>query len=142
MHQYLADMTFGIDAQAMAVAQLLSEVEMEGDGIIYTAPWYNNRERGIVFSYQPVTSNDMLHIAVFVHCNNDSICALRWTEPIRVNPPTIDSSGEKAYRSLDKFDAAYSVKYRQIGKMADWVQKEMETYIKNAQPQKPFRSNQ
>jgi|SRR5580700_1333794 hypothetical protein len=132
----LADMTFDVGEQAMAVGWLLSRFDIDDDGAvtkkyvnIRTSPWYNGREKGLVFT--AIVNSDCLHIAVFEHRNSDNICALRWEAPIDINPPTLKESLPLAYPSDSKWNVAHSVGYGEIGLMADWVKAEMNEWVRN-----------
>ncbi len=128
----LARTDFSLNPQALAVLHLVAGHDTDCDTYrVETSPWYNGRERGIVFSCAP---NDfkvnMQHIAVFEHRNSDRLCALKWTEAFAMNPPTLESSGHLAYSTNNKFDdIVFSVGYGKIGKMASWVIEQMEEYI-------------
>lgn len=131
----VADMTFGLHHQALAVAQFLAgrapdfaqwkdgryEVRCE------TASWYNGRERGVLFSMSPGVQYPWIHIAVFEHRNSDEVCAVRWTEDCpRLNPPTIADVPDEAYPN--KYSVSHSVSWGHIGEMADWVYRAMEEH--------------
>ena len=94
-----------------------------------TKPWYNGRERGFVVSMSRKFGRN-IHIAVFEHRNSDDICALKWeTEKPYWNHPLEDPNiFEKAYSGKTKWDVAFTVKSGEIGKMADWVYKELKNF--------------
>lgn len=133
----MADLTFGVNSQAWAVAVLLAqeEVEFENDEVklrysIATSPWYNGRERGFCFQFGNWLG-PILNIAVFEHRNSDALCALRWeTKSLDMNPPTIDRDGKLAYPTDSKYnDIAHQEAYREVGKMVEWIKEEFEKFI-------------
>jgi hypothetical protein len=127
-----ADLSFGLNAQALAVAHLLAEREIkQGNYVLGTSTWYNGRERGILFSANPWQGKPVLHIAVFEHRNSDKLCALKWHQPLTINPPTIDDPQVAilAYPNDSSQDVAFEVPYGQIGEMAKWVYAQVEEYL-------------
>jgi len=132
-----ANLTLGVNRQAWAVLHMLAgrELDCNADDVnVYftTAPWYNGRERGFVLSCWMLFEREQLNVAFFEHRNSDSICALKWVSEQRNNPPTIADSGSLAYPTDNKFDdIAFSVGYGDAGRMADWVRKQFEDYIKS-----------
>lgn len=126
----LVQPNFGINKQALGVLKLLKKVKIEDDPLIsrHTAPWYNGREKGIVFTINNYKKHKALHIAVFEHRNSDELCALKWEEDIRLNPPTIDSSADLAYKGQDKYYNSHSVAYQQYQAMADWVEENLKEF--------------
>jgi len=145
MAQHIADPTFNIKAQVLAVMQLLAQRgpafanynKKYGDYRVYfeTKPWYNGRERGLVITMGPrLIGGPYLHIAVFEHRNSDQLCTLRWeTEHNYWNHPLEDPEiFEKAYHGKTKYDTAASFGCGEIGKCADWVYGEFEDfYLEN-----------
>lgn len=139
-----ADLSFELNSQALAVAQLLAGMEPDFAEYengryqvrIFTYPWYNGRERGIVIQMARDFSAPVLNIAFFEHRNSDSICALEWVRDggFGLNPPTIESDGKLAYPTDDKFDVAKSVGWLQCGEMARWVYSRMEAHYKATAP--------
>lgn len=125
----LVDLTFGIDAQAMSVAYLLSKRESEVIDIANTAPWYNGRERGVVFTFSRYNAGGrkVLNIAVFEHRNSDALCALKWFSGPDINPPNMTTHGEEAYHGGDKYNVAHQVKYGQIVEMVQWIVEQIES---------------
>lgn len=131
----IADFTFGINHQALAVLHMLNrepDFADYRDGFykvqFHTRPWYNGRERGVVISMSKRyggKDDPVLHIAFFEHRNSDEICALKWqTERHYWNHPVEDPEiFNVAYGGKDKnkFDVAYSVHYGETGKMAQWI---------------------
>lgn len=117
---------FGIQPQAMAVMAYLGNY----DGIepswkdgryharVEAAPWYNGRERGIVF-YMSNPSGKQLNIAVYEHRNTDSICALMWEQNTYINPPTLQELPEGVFES--KWDYSQSWNYGDPSATANWI---------------------
>jgi hypothetical protein len=147
MTHTIADTTFGINSQALAVLALLAQQEpdfAEYDGAngydvdFATKPWYNGRERGIMLSMtRPLITDKVLHIAVFEHRISDDICCLNWhTNSLYKNSPDAENAIETAYgKDKTKWDVAASFQTGEIGKCAQWVYDRMEhfydTYCKN-----------
>lgn len=132
MRSPLVDLSLGVNCQAWAVAHYLTRVENNyGFDRVETAPWYNGRERGLVFSFgwwqylKPV-----LRIAVFEHRNSDDIVALEWQVPNwGMNPPTMASEGNLAYQTDNKWnDLAHSIPVGRAGDMAIWVQSRLREF--------------
>lgn len=131
----LVDSTFGIGSQALAVMCYLNA----HDGIesswcrqtskylaqLQAAPWYNGRERGIVFYLQSADYNNQINIAVFEHRNSDAICALLWTGRT-FNPPTLSDVPNKVYK--DKWDVSHEVSYGCAPSMSDWVYNQLNSF--------------
>ena len=125
----VTDPTFGINEQALAVLAFLADREIEG-AITATSPWYNCRERGVTFSISSGYVDSVLRIAVFEQRNSDSLHALRWEDEMwKLNPPIGDESIERAYPTDSKYDTAFNVPYGHIGKMAEWVYRELEEFF-------------
>jgi|SRR6185436_10276311 len=125
----LADLTLGCHYNAWAVLHILAgkDVDTDNGWRVETAPWYNGRERGFTFTISNFKKT--LHVAVFEHRNSDDICALRWEGESDINPPTCESDCEKAYHGKNKWDGiAHTVEYNEAGKMAEWVQNELENF--------------
>lgn len=129
MSNTIADFTFGVNNQAIAVLHMLDrepDFADYNDGFyqvtIRTRPWYNGRESGFVLSMHK-DYKTTLHIAVFEHRNSDNICALEWTtEHPYCNHPLEDANiFDKAYGGRDKYGVDHSVSYGEAGKMANWV---------------------
>jgi hypothetical protein len=124
----LVHSNFGIGSQSLAVMCYLNEY----DGIesswclqnkkylaqLEAAPWYNGRERGIVFYMRSADYANQLNIAVFEHRNSDSICALMW-QGRTFNPPTLADVPEDVYK--DKWDISHQMAYGEAAAMAQWI---------------------
>lgn len=130
-----ADVTFDLNHQALAVLHYLAAYELTYPEDVLvdvkTAPWYNGRERGVVFSVGALLTGEYLHVAVFEHRNSDSLCALRWVNTSGyMNPPTIVSDGNRAYPTDNKSnDIVFQVDPGEIGEMATWVRDQMQNYL-------------
>lgn len=122
----LVNTNFGIGAQALAVLSYINSydgVESSWDNGKYhaevnAAPWYNGRERGIVFYMRDRSYKHQLNIAVYEHRNSDAICAVRWVGQT-FNPPTLADIPAGTYQ--DKWDTAKDFNYGQANDMAHWV---------------------
>jgi hypothetical protein len=122
----LVNPNFGIGSQALAVMAYFNA----HDGIepswnngrycaeVNAAPWYNGRERGIVFYLRDLRHQHQLNIAVYEHRNTDSICAVRW-KGYTFNPPGLADIPEGTYQ--DKWDTAHDVSWGEAHSMAQWV---------------------
>jgi hypothetical protein len=129
----LVDPNFDIGAQALAVMSYFNS----HDGIepswengryraeVKAAPWYNGRERGIVFYMRTASYKNQLNIAVYEHRNTDTICALRW-QGNTFNPPTLADIPAGTYQ--DKWDTAKDFGYGQAQEMAQWLYNEFCNY--------------
>lgn len=126
----MIDMNFGIHPMALCVAQLLAyrdglECSWDDDDHFYraditTAPWYNGRERGLVFSMRsPRFGKGQINIAVYEHRNSDEICLLQFHTPGLMNPPTLADVPDDVY--VDKYDVSARFSHNQIVEAADWV---------------------
>lgn len=126
----MIESNFGINWQALAVlANLQSRdgLESSWDGERYAArvqaaPWYNGRERGVVF-YLRHDSGSQLNIAVFEHRVGEHMCAAEW-DALTFNPPTLkDLPG--------KFDGSNWTEewdYGSVVHVADWVYDRFEKF--------------
>jgi hypothetical protein len=122
----LTDPNFGIGGQALAVLAYFNSndgIESSWDDHRYraevgAAPWYNGRERGIVFYLRDRAFKHQLNIAVYEHRNSDSISAVRW-QGNTFNPPTLADIPEGTYQN--KWDTAHDVAWGQAHLMAKWV---------------------
>ena len=134
----IADSTFGIDNQAMAILHFMQDTEPNfanykngfyTDVNFQTLPWYNGRERGIVISMS-VSYQKHIHIAFFEHRNSDSIHCLKWeTDKPYCNHPLEDPNiFEVAYSGNSKWDTSKSFLEGEIGKCADWIYGEFEDF--------------
>lgn len=123
---------FNVGKQARAVLKALKHARIENDPLVYTrtAPWYNGRERGVLFTVESYAKRKSRHVAVFEHRNSDDLHALVWEEDLSLNPPTIDSSAEKAYKGQDKYYHDHMVQHGEAEKMAKWVKDQMLNFIK------------
>lgn len=123
----LADSNFGIGTQALAVLAYLNA----HDGIepsykdgryhaeVKCAPWYNGRERGIVFYMRNENHAHQVNIAVFEHRNSDSICTIQWEDTGSINPPSLADIPEGVYK--DKWDTTADFEPGRADKAAEWI---------------------
>ena len=151
----MVDLTFGLNPQALSVAQLLSERAPEfatyEDGCydvdFTTKTFYNGRERGMVISMRVVSLGwkaPVLHIAIFEHWNTDGLCAIKWEGDFIYNAPTHKDIPKEAYsfRSLtNRFPkgetaSSFVVDWGQIGEMVNWVYNQFSEYYDQSQTTK------
>ena len=130
----LADMSFGLNHQAVRVARQLAKTKIAVPGYIQmrTSPWYNGREKGVVISVGHFTGDGgVLHIAFFEHRNSDEIHACKWIDKWDVNPPNTDDgdSLKLAYPSNSKNDTAFFVEHGEINEMAEWIKEQVEIHL-------------
>jgi hypothetical protein len=132
----MIESNFGINWQALAVlANLQSRdgLECSWDGGRYrarveSAPWYNGRERGVVF-YLLHPSGRQLNLAVFEHRVGDHICGAEW-EGATLNPPTFHDLPE------GRFDgSAWSEDWAHgsVCEAAEWVYGRLEKFWKSCE---------
>lgn len=126
---------FGINAQALAVMAYLGN----RDGIesswnkeasnymaeVRAAPFYNGRERGIVF-YMTNARGKQLNIVVYEHRNTDQICAIRWEKNTYINPPNLNDLGEDVFPTSHSYTESW--KYGEAHLAADWIYEEFNNY--------------
>lgn len=133
----MINMNFGIHPKALCVAQLLAyrdglECSWDDDSHFYradidVAPWYNGRERGLVFSMRsPRFGKGQINIVVYEHRNSDEICLLQFHTPGLINPPTLADVPDDVY--VDKYDVSASFSYNQIVEAADWIYDQLTEY--------------
>ena len=126
----MIESNFGINWQALAVlANLQSRdgLECSWDGSrcrarVESAPWYNGRERGVVF-YMRHPSGRQVNLAVFEHRVGDHICAAEW-ECLTLNPPTFNDLPEE----FDGSDWTMDWPHGSIVEAADWVYERLEAH--------------
>lgn len=131
----MIDVNFGINHQAMAVMQymrMFSGIESSWSkenkaymADVEVAPWYNGRERGVVFSLKDRSYRRQLNIAVFEHRNSDQICAVMF-EAYTFNPPTLADVPAGVYES--KGDVSKSFGFGRAADMAQWVYDQLEAF--------------
>lgn len=130
----LVDTNFGIGAQAMAVMSYLNSkdgIEPSWEGGRYLAevkcaPWYNGRERGIVFYMRNHNHAHQINIAVFEHRNSDSICTILWEGYSGINPPTLTDIPEGVYQ--DKWDTTSSFEPGRADLAAEWIYEQLTAF--------------
>ena len=123
---------FGINWQALSVlANLQSRDGLEcswKDGryraMVMSAPWYNGRERGVVFYLQHLASARQVNIAVFEHRVGDHICATEWEGELTLNPPTLEDVPTGRRNSL--FDERWPNGY--VADAANWIYDRLERF--------------
>jgi hypothetical protein len=144
MTRNIADPTFGIGAQSLAVLALLSHIEPNWASYnekyhdyeveFETKTWYNGRERGILISMSHSIGSKALHFAIFEHRNSDQLCVLKWEyKSFYWNSPDAQNAIEDAYgEGKTKWDVSAKFGCNQIGECVNWIEKEMEDwYLKN-----------
>jgi len=127
---------FGLNAQALAVAVFI--IRQDGvepswnddtkryDATVRFRPWYNCRETGVVIQMYKGSAywqEQAVNYAVFEHRNSDEVCCWRWEAAAKDQPTTDDIPNEVA---PDKHHHSHTVKYGEIGAMAQWVMGDME----------------
>lgn len=126
---------FDINPQALAVMAYLGTYDgieasyCPGAGYlahVRAAPWYNGRERGIVFYMQDV-KGEQLNIAVYEHRNSDQICALMWVKTY-INPPSLATLPEDVFK--DKYDYTESWNYGEAVLASRWIIKKFNDFWK------------
>lgn len=135
----LIDFTFNVHPSALAVAHLLNRhdgIESSWDKMrseylarINTAPWYNGRERGLVFvlSDRSYACRKVCVAVVYEHRNSDCVCILHWeADHNYLNPPTLADIPEGTFK--DKWDVAESFKYDEHHKAAQYIYDLFETF--------------
>lgn len=134
----LADLSFGLSPQALAVATLLATRQpdfAEYDerlqtwlGHVATYPWYNGRERGVAFALRKNWACCKVLILVLAECrNSDAIFVEEWEQATLSNAPSIENRlrllGEEGDRKVYK--ARWICGEGQIGKAADYIYERM-----------------
>ena len=127
---YLKD---GADPTPRAVLMILQGLIYNIEPTINVARWENCREQGYVITVRAKDGDD-LNIAFFEHRNSDDICAVKWCQKL-LNSPTIDTAvfGD-VYKT--KWDVSFSVSYREIYEMAQWIKGEVDAYLSQNKTQK------
>ena len=128
----MIDHTMRIHPSARAVAALLDNhdgIEASWDdknkhyrAVIEMAPWYNGRERGLVFVLRDDDwkIRETVVAVVFEHRNSDKICVLHWEhEHNYLNPPTLDDVPKGIYK--DKYDVSASFAHDEHEKAATYI---------------------
>lgn len=134
---------FGINWQAMAVlAELQSRdgLECSWDGErcrarVEHAPWYNGRERGVVFYMRH--RGRQINLAVFEHRVGDHICGAEW-EGVTLNPPTLNDLPEGKFDGPPNMFTAgrqwtTEFPYGSVAKAAQWVYDRLEAHWKDCE---------
>lgn len=150
MNYACADMSFGLNGQALAVAQFLAKREPDfanwrEDQHCYdiyhisTFPWYNGRETGVLFCLTPFLTSKTLIIAVFEHRNCDNICAVSCLhDTFMLNSPSPEEIISKLYNHEETSVPSnmVNVPYGSVGEMAQKVYNLMsEYYIEEVEKQ-------
>ena len=131
-----ADLTFGLNPQALAILHMLAGRDPEFadyenghyDFHMKTFPWYNGRERGICLVVSPsyVGAPRALHIAFGEDRRSDAIFVDVWEDVTADNGPTLRDASpeafEEAYQNRKHFN------YGQIGQAVEAIFKAMELY--------------
>lgn len=129
-----ADLSFGLNSQALAVATLLANREpdfadFDGelksyDAIIETYPWYNGREKGVAIVMRRGWGSPRRFVLVMAECrNSDDIVVEEWEQDDPYNGPTL--KGRIGALGADADQAVYAgrkyIPYGRIGKAADYI---------------------
>lgn len=128
---------FGINWQSLAVlANLQSrdglECSWNGDRYaarVMTAPWYNCRERGVVFYLWHLKTHRQVNVAVFEHRVGDHLCAALWESEITLNPPTLDDLPN----DFEECNWTKEWKHGKVSEAADWIYSSLEVFWKNCE---------
>lgn len=139
MSNRCADLTFGINSQALAILQLLAGQDptfADWDGVGYgveiqTFPWYNGREKGVCLVMKPRSykQKDLLHIAFGENRGTDGIFVETWEAEEPFNCPTLENRDDKVGDEACKNRMSFP--YGQIGRAAERIVGYMaEFYIK------------
>ena len=138
LQNYLQD---GANFQARAVLMFFQNFDIEESwntdrkqymAKIEVARWENCREQGYILTLVNPKSgtNEQLNIIFFEHRNSDNICAVKWTQPLTFNTPTIkDAEFGDIYKT--KYDVSFEVSYGEIRKMSEWIKNELTQYWVN-----------
>lgn len=135
LQNYLQD---GANFQARAVLMFFQNFDIEESwntdrkqymAKIEVARWENCREQGYILTLVNPKSgaNEQLNIIFFEHRNSDNICAVKWTQPLTFNAPTIETAqfGD-VYKT--KYDVSFEASYGEIRKMSEWIKNELTQY--------------
>jgi hypothetical protein len=135
-----ADLSFGLNPQALAVATLLAHRQPDfadystelqtWEVSIKTFPWYEGREQGVAFVITQTGLKTALVLVVAECASSDGIFVEEWEQDmvwVYDNGPTpkgrrkaLGKIGEK-----DAYDARWTCGEGQIGKAADRIYKRM-----------------
>lgn len=142
MPQFIADASFGLSGQALALLGLLSrrepsmapwlDDEQRYDIEIDTFPFYNGRERSVGLRVR----RDWIHgkglILVFGEDRrSDALFLDRWIEErVGLNPPTVANFTEEAYRARRTFPFA------RLDQAADAIIEDIRAFIEEEWPKK------
>lgn len=129
----MIESNFGINWQALAVlANLQSRdgLECSWNGERYkarveSAPWYNCRERGVVFYLKHLKSGRQVNVAVFEHRVGDHLCAAEWESDFTLNPPGLADLPEDTFNGGNwtcRWD------HGQVSDAAEWVYSRLERF--------------
>lgn len=146
--QRCADLSFGLNSQALAVLQLLAFKEPAFARFdeklrhylveIKTFPWYNGRERGICLIMWPgyEQTGPCLFFAVAECRASDDLIVEMWAQPhFRDNCPTIDTRDEVlGDRADEPFNNRKEFPRGEIGKAADFIYGQMAKYYEEMNP--------
>jgi len=139
MNDNCADMSFGLNAQALAVATLLAQREPDFADYeqhayqvrIRTYPWYNGRERGVAFVVQKDWGPESVILAVAECRSSDGIFVEEWEQDLApYNGPSLVERGEALGEAADTevYKNRKTFNYGQIGKVADYVYGRMDRW--------------
>ncbi len=105
----IGDTSFGIDAQALAILQLLAQREAsfaEWDEDLHdykamfrTFPWYKGREKGVAVTLQRLPSQNILVIAFGELAASDSLFVQQWVTN-NPGPPRAEDLEDRVQRGM------------------------------------------
>jgi len=111
--KYCADLTFGLQPEALAMLQLLAGMEMDftnkGDIVVKTFPWYNGWEKCVCIVFQYALHTDGYLFVIFGRdYDSEKLFVEHWLGRRYFNCPTLESlaerlSKEKAVRKRRHF---------------------------------------
>lgn len=107
MDQGCADLTFGLQPQALAIAHLLAGMvpdfadwDEESDRFdveINTFPWYNGEEKCVCLLVWQRSRDHCLHIVFGEDRKTDALFVEHWEDERPPNCPTLESANKDAY---------------------------------------------
>jgi hypothetical protein len=144
MSRFIADPTFGLSAQALAVHAML--VQSECDDLAeydeklrdykietHTYPWFNGREKGVCLEVRPnVGCRKALLITFGEHRNSDGIFVDSWLiNEYLLNPPTVadfQDERDEAYRKRT------IISYGQVNEAVAVIRQKIKVFMATMKP--------
>jgi len=123
----IVDFTFGIAPSVQAIAQMLNGRSEEMSSsltpltLFKTSPWYNGRERGMVFTLGIPEICKSMNIVVFEHRNGGGLCGYAWItdSAYYLNPPSLNDSLDRIYE--DEETISFFCSENEINEMAERI---------------------